>query len=390
MGWSPFRPTGLTHHQPGISFKGYTLFSPIGGDSAYLLNMDGEIVHRWRVPGFRIFCPKLLPNGKLMALCQDAAMAIPRRPEPGAQPPPGPDVFRLIGGANTDLLELDWDGNITWRYTNLAIHHDFALLPNGNVVIPEFLEIPPELAKRVRGGVRRPGEKLPPLISDDFIEVNREGKVVKRTSLWKLLDPAKDPIGPLERRWEWTHTNSVDVTAEGHLLFSCRTNSRVGILDRDAERITWKYGDPNTFYQHHASSLPNGNVLIFDNGMNRLHDLSYSRIVEVNPRNSTVTWQYEANPRQQFFSGHISGAHRLPNGNTLICEGTSGRLFEVTASGEIAWEFINPMHHALGPMRQSWVFRAYRYGPDYGGLADRSLDPAAHADLNRLHGLESR
>ena len=230
------------------------------------------------------------------------------------------------------------------------------MLPNGNVILPEFVEIPPDLARRVRGGTRGPKEKLPPLISDDFIEVNRAGEIVKRTSLWSLLDPVKDPIGPLERRWEWTHTNSVDLTGDGHLLFSCRTNSRLGILDREQNAITWKYGAPNTFYQHHATSLPNGNVLIFDNGMNRFQDLSYSRVIEVNPKDNAVAWQYEANPRQQFFSGHISGAHRLPNGNTLICEGTSGRVFEVTAAHEIAWEWINPMHHTMGPCARAGSF----------------------------------
>ena len=80
MGWSPFRPTGLTHHSPGRSFKGYTLLAPIGGDSALLLDMDGRIVHRWRVPGFRLFCPKLMPNGRLLVLCHDASIERPRDP----------------------------------------------------------------------------------------------------------------------------------------------------------------------------------------------------------------------------------------------------------------------------------------------------------------------
>jgi Arylsulfotransferase (ASST) len=261
------------------------------------------------------------------------------------------------------------------------------VLPNGNVVLPEFVEVPGELQGKVRGGIHPAKEKLPRLISDDFIEVDRKGDVVARTSLWSLLDPVKDPIGPLERRWEWTHTNSLDVTAESRILFSCRNNCRVGILDRGASKLIWKYGAPHTFYQHHATALANGNVLIFDNGMNRLQDTSYSRVIEVNPKDNSIAWQYEANPRQQFFSGHISGAHRLPNGNTLICEGTSGRLFEVTAGHEIAWEWINPMTFNLGTMRQSWVFRAYRYSPDYPGLAGRELDPERHADLNRLYGL---
>lgn len=387
MGWSPFRQTGLTHCDRSASFAGYTLLAPIGGDFALLLDMDGRIVHRWRAPGFRMFCPKLMPNGKLLVLSTDDSIERPPNPGPKDTPPSSPAIFRLIGGSNTDLLELDWDGTQTWRYSNPAIHHDFAVLKNGNVIFPEFQEVPADLAKQVRGGYRRPGEKLPPLISDDFIEVDRDGKVVDRIHLWKLLDPRKDAIGPLERRWEWTHTNSVDLTGDGRLLFSCRLNSRVGMIDRESKQLSWRYGTPNTFYQHHASALPNGNVLIFDNGMNRLQSMSYSRIVEVNPKDDSVAWEYEANPQSQFFSGHISGCHRLPNGNTLICEGTSGRIFEVTLKREVAWEWINPFHFSRGDTRMSWVFRAYRYGPDYPGLAGRELDPGEYADLNRLHGL---
>lgn len=334
-----------------------------------------------------MFCPKLMPNGKLLVLSTDDSIERPPNPGPKDTPPSSPAIFRLIGGSNTDLLELDWDGTQTWRYSNPAIHHDFAVLKNGNVIFPEFQEVPADLAKQVRGGYRRPGEKLPPLISDDFIEVDRDGKVVDRIHLWKLLDPRKDAIGPLERRWEWTHTNSVDLTGDGRLLFSCRLNSRVGMIDRESKQLSWRYGTPNTFYQHHASALPNGNVLIFDNGMNRLQSMSYSRIVEVNPKDDSVAWEYEANPQSQFFSGHISGCHRLPNGNTLICEGTSGRIFEVTLKREVAWEWINPFHFSRGDTRMSWVFRAYRYGPDYPGLAGRELDPGEYADLNRLHGL---
>lgn len=389
MGWSPFRPTGLTHHDRGLSFKGYTLLAPVGGDSAYLLDMDGRIVHRWRTPGFTVFCPKLMPDGRLLALCTDQSIERPTNPKPREAPPGRPDIYRLIGGAATDLLELEWNGTVAWRYSNLGIHHDFAPLENGNVIFPEFVEVPADLAAKVRGGTRIRGEKLPTLTSDDFIEVDRTGSVVDRIHLWDLLDPAKDPIGPLERRWEWTHTNSVDLTGDGGLLFSCRTNSRVGIIDWKAKALTWKYGAPDTFYQHHATALPNGNVLIFDNGMNRVQATPFSRAVEVNPKDSSVAWQYESNPPQQFFSGHISGCHRLPNGNTLICEGTSGRIFEVTPAKEVAWEWINPVHFTRGDTRMSWVYRAYRYGPDYAGLAGRDLDPERYRDLNRLHGLGS-
>ncbi|MCC6958528.1 MAG: aryl-sulfate sulfotransferase [Dehalococcoidia bacterium] len=387
MGWSPFRPTGLTHHAPGLSFKGYTLIAPIGQDFTLLLDMDGRIVHRWRTPGFRPFCPRLMPDGRLLVLSNEAGVERPKEPGPRDQPPSAPAIYRLIGGAATDVLELDWDGTITWRYSNLAIHHDFAVLKNGNVVLPEFQEVPEDLAKRVRGGVRKPGEKLPPLISDDFIEVDRAGAVVDRIHLWELLDPVKDPIGPLERRWEWTHTNAVDITPDQRILFSCRDNSRIGIINRETKRLDWKFGAPETFYQHHVTWLHNGNVLVFDNGMNRSQDLPHSRVVEINPKDNSIAWKYQGNPPPQFFSAHISGCHRLSNGNTLICEGASGRLFEVTPAGEYAWEWVNPIHFARGETRMNWVFRAYRYGPDYSGLAGRDLDPTRYADLNRLFGL---
>ena len=54
-------------------------------------------------------------------------------------------------------------------------------------------------------------------------------------------------------------------------------------------------------------------------------------------------WHYEAKNKKDFFSSEISGAHRLPNGNTLICAGVIGNLFEVTAAGDVVWQYVNPM-----------------------------------------------
>jgi hypothetical protein len=116
--------------------------------------------------------------------------------------------------------------------------------------------------------------------------------------------------------------------------------------------------------------------------------LAASRVIELNPANDEVVWRYEGSPQQQFYSGHISSATLLPGGNVLICEGTSGRLFEVTRRGEIAWEWWNPVYNTR-PDGQSmgWLFRSYRYPRNYSGLKDRELDPAQCADLNRLYGL---
>jgi hypothetical protein len=251
----------------------------------------------------------------------------------------------------------------------------------------EWREVPERLADRVRGGARRPREKFPRLLSDDIVEIDPSGSELRRMHLYDLLDPVRDPICPLEQRWEWTHLNSLDVTASGDILFSCRSNSRVGLIDGTSGRLVWKYGAPNVVHQHHASALDNGNVQIFDNGMHRI-GLPYSRVVEVDPRTSAVAWEYAGEPPEQFFSGHISGAERQPNGNVLVCEGASGRLFEITRRGETVWEWVTPFVANTAGLMRAWIFRAHRYAPDQAGLDTRSLDPARHADFNRLHGLD--
>lgn len=80
-----------------------------------------------------------------------------------------------------------------------------------------------------------------------------------------------------------------------------------------------------------------------------------SRVLEINPVTLDLVWSY-ANPR--FFSTNISGAQRLPNGNTLITAGAGGRMFEVTPKGEIVWEYIFPLFS--GANESNAVYRAYR------------------------------
>ena len=93
--------------------------------------------------------------------------------------------------------------------------------------------------------------------------------------------------------------------------------------------------------------------------------LPYSRVVEIDPATCEVVWSYEKMPPLAFFSPIIPNAQRLWNGNTLINEGATGRLFEVTSQGEVVWEYINP--YFCGPTaraQQNSVFRAYRYPLD--------------------------
>ena len=95
----------------------------------------------------------------------------------------------------------------------------------------------------------------------------------------------------------------------------------------------------------------------------------YSRVLQFNPVTLEITWQYtplEAGnllftDASKFYSSYISSAQRLPNGNTLITEGSDGRLIEVTPDHEIVWEYINPYFNTiLGQFTNNMVYRAYR------------------------------
>ncbi len=128
MGWSN-RPSGLTHHEPGRAFQGYTLFSTTGGDDAYLVDMDGSVVHRWHF-GQGINDGRLLPGGNLLLRTRGSL--------------PG-----LI--ASDAVVELDWAGNLVWEYRNPNLRR-YNRLANGNNLFLMYEENPSHLTGLVRGG----------------------------------------------------------------------------------------------------------------------------------------------------------------------------------------------------------------------------------------------
>lgn len=389
MGWSAYRKTGLTYHNPHKSYNGFTLLSPPGTASALLINMDGQVVQRWRFDDFRPGFGKLLPSGNLMVTGSDPELL--KRARAADEETLTADLtlrLRRLGGGYTMLREYDFDGNLLWSYDNPAIHHDFHVRQNGNILFPEWVLLPEEIASAVRGGMRSRRKKQPPMLGDDIIEIDQTGNVVARHHTWQYFHPRRDPIQPLENRGEWTHVNGLDQDEEGRILISARSNSRMAILDPGSQSLVWKLTEPEISMQHNPTFVPGGNVQVFDNGMSRPDDLPYSRVIEVDPKTSKVVWQYKGNPPQQFFSGHISSAQRLAMGNVLICEGTSGRLFEVTRNSEVVWEWISPFVDGSDDGRLSVaIYRAYRYGLDHPGVADRELNPQAYRQLNTSLGL---
>lgn len=358
---------GLTLYQPDKASPGYTLFAPIPAKDVYLIDMHGSVVHRWTLP----YCPAmygyLLENGHLLV---------------GGETGQSPVTF---GGAGGTLLELDWDSTIVWEHVDTRLHHDFCRLPNGNTMLLAWEQVPADMVPHIQGGV--PGtEHEGHIWCDVFREITPDQRVVWEWHAYEHLDLATDRICPLDQRHEWTHGNACEVLPNGDVLTSFRLLNMVAIIDRQSGAWRWQWGKNVLGHQHDPTLLPNGHVLLFDNGWHAAHPQPRSRVLEVDPATDSIVWTYETQPGWKFFSSFISGAQRLPNGNTLICEGMTGRLFEVTSAGEMVWEYVNPFfadHRRFG--RVNSVFRAYRYAPDFPGLQGKALHPERYAWLNHLH-----
>jgi hypothetical protein len=202
--------------------------------------------------------------------------------------------------------------------------------------------------------------------------------------------------------FDWLHINAATYVgpnrwfdegdrrfAPNNVIISSRQASFVAIVGRDG-KIVWRIGPDfleskelravrQIIGQHHPHIIPKGlpgagNLMVFDNGGSSgygaatpvspdgsaIYQRAGSRVLEINPKTLELAWSYTG-PR--FFSTNISGAQRLPNGNTLITEGASGRLLEVTNDRKIVWEYIYPVFG--GANSTNGVYRGYRVPYDW-------------------------
>ncbi len=236
---------------------------------------------------------------------------------------------------------------------------------------------------------------------------------------------------------DWLHINSVAYNpALNQIMLSVHNFSEIWIIDHSTTMaqasghsygargkggdLLYRWGNPaaysrgttadRIFYtQHNAhwieSGLPDsGKIMVFNNGQGRpggnystvdvfappadaAGNYSLSSSAAFGP--SALSWQYKAANPTDFYSQNISGAQRLSNGNTLICEGTSGNFFEVDAAGSIVWKYVNPItltgavSQGTAPT-QNATFRCTQYSANYAGLAGKALTPGAPLEQNPL------
>jgi hypothetical protein len=360
--------------------------------------MDKNIIHTWSLHGFPA---KMLPGGSIIGDLEVNDM----------------DEYKYIA-------QEDWQGNIVWEFDNWSDgwakqHHDFER--QGNPVgyyAPgqDFVENGTTLVLARSTLINRSINLLMPLDDDVIYEVDWHGNLtgfVWRAhehynemgfSIWAKLGIFHQIMPYLFRSifQGWLHMNSISELGENHwydegdsrfnprnIILDSRSASFMAIIDRNTGKIVWRVGpdySQNTevgkkigpiIGLHHAHMIPKGlpgegNILVFDNGGYAgygilgvpIHFLRfYSRIIEFNPVTYDVVWEYEKKDTPRFYSDRISGAQRLPNGNTLICEGSRGRIFEVTAENSIVWEYIYPGIN--GDFTNNSVYRAYRVPPEW-------------------------
>jgi len=355
------RGVGLRGLDEQLAFPGYTLFAPMGGKQVHLIDLRGNVVHSWNLPYQPGLYGYLTDRGTLLYNGQ-----IPNDTHLGKSP--------FMGGS---VMEVDWNGKTLWEVRRPDHHHDARLLKSGNVIVLCGAELPDEIAKRVRGGRAGTEAAGGKIWSDVLFEVTTSGQVVWEWRVWDHMDPSDYRItADQDTREEWTHANAVLELPDGDLLVSFRHISTLVRINRRSGAIDWSLGAPPLSGQHCPTLLANGNILLYDNGPHRLDEsFPFSRVIEVNPATKAIVWKYQEPRPFYFFSPRISSAQRLPNGNTLINEGNFGRMFEVTAAGDVVWEYVNPYfgpESAAPKMQQNGVFRAYRYTEEEFARARRA------------------
>ena len=161
MGWSQHHPVGLIYSAPQHCYRGYTLISNNRGRYAYLIDLDGQVCHRWQSEEGISYC-YLLDNGNLLL-------------RTGA--PDDANGAEKIGGSSGAILELDWDSNVVWEYRNPYLHHDYERLSNGNTLVLLFELLTPELTNRIQGGIRTSDD--PEMMFGDIVkEITPDGSIV--------------------------------------------------------------------------------------------------------------------------------------------------------------------------------------------------------------------
>ena len=411
------------------TLSGYILVTPQESTFTYLIDRNGSVVHTW----------KSEYNAGLTAILTDEGHLLRAGKVSNDH---------YIHGSGGVIEEYDWDGHLVWQYyysdTDKFQHHDFMVLPNGDIlfIAAEIITAEEALALGRDPAKLRDGY----LAADKLVEVRPEGfsggEIVWE---WRAIDHIVQDVAPtaatfgtvaghperIDFNYEgrpafpdgWTHINSVDYDADtDRILISARNYNEVWIIDHSTTMaeaaghdggasghggdLLYRWGNPEAydagtradrqlFGQHDAkwidAGLPGaGDILVFDNGADRPGG-NYSRVLEITVPTTadggyalsaagsygpaSPTWGYVSPGLTDFYSARMSGAQRLPDGNTLATLGDSGTLVEITNGGATTWTWDAELSLLEGgtPGTETSVFYATWYPEAYAGFAGKGL-----------------
>lgn len=425
-------PTGTTIFDPAKTWNGYTVLTALGGQAVVVIDMNGNVVKRWEGYNNSAGGPaRVFPGGAVVA----AAGA-----NPGKQ-----ESLELVARnfAGDVLWRLDRNEEIQTKdggkRQSLRQHHDWAredfpagyyspqVTPSSGAANTLVLTHTNRVQPKVAAGVT--------LEDDRLLEIAPDGKILwewiasDHVDELKFDKPARDAMAGLGGAGgrggavDWIHLNSATYLgpnrwfdagdqrfAPQNVIVSSREASLLAIVARNGS-IVWQLGPDFTatpelqairqiIGQHKAHLIPKGlpgagNLMVFDNGGSSGYGppsslapkgkgvwaRPTSRVLEIDPVTLKLVWSYTS---PTFFATNISGAQRLPNGNTLITEGPSGRIFEVTTDGTIVWEYVYPVFTAAARPTNS-VYRAYRlpyeWMPQVQRPQERAVTPPPAGDF---------
>jgi hypothetical protein len=437
---------GLFVNAPGAQ-EGYTLFNGSLSPRTHLIDTNGQEVHSWTGTGGTT-AVYLQEDGSILR----NTMLAPAQRAFGSNGSTGRieiidwnnkpvwsytladskyqlhhDSIRLPNG---NILAIAWERFS--RAEAIAMGRDPAKLnpaTNNELWGEAILEIKPDLETGSGGTIVWEWH-----LTDHLVQSYDAGKpnYVKPKDLVKYphrvnVNFVPTGLGADTHIADWAHFNAIAYNAKtDQILVSSREFSEVWMIDHSTTTaqaagktggksgkggdLLWRYGNPQTWnagtaanqqlqWQHNihwiADGLPGaGNLLLFNNGWGRPNGSSWSSVMEIKPTTygkAATVWSY-GSPKAGFFSPIISGAQRQPNGNTLICEGVKGNVFEVTPAGKTVWRYVTPdiaggntltQGASAPPLNVSGTpgvftnltFRALKYTASSPALAGRTLTP---------------
>jgi len=299
-----------------------------------LINSEGKILHHWEIQANKIW-----PESPHNDPAKNTKNTIRSYVHGTFLYPNGDIIFNI---EYLGLVRMNSSGDILWKLP-YRTHHSIFLDEDGNLWVPgtKWIESGDSRLELFQG-------LDPPYIEATILKVSPAGTILKEISLLEsfykgdyqhLLHHHK------RLRSEPFHLNDVEILSKefseyfssfnaGDILFSARNLSLIGVIDQKG-KIKWINTD---FFskQHDPDFEENGWITVFDNRSNS----GGSKIKKVNPASFEIKTLYNSNLEKNFFTVAGGKHQKLKNGNRLITESETGRIFEISQEGETVWEWI--------------------------------------------------